>query len=149
MEVIVTKVSLDDFNLIAEDVHKGCFQEVRPKEMNRFDYALLTSTEQHGLTSYATILEHDAESAYMQHGGTFHPDNGFLTSKSYMKMIDWLKEKYPVITTRIFNTNKPMLRLADRAGFLIHGVEYYKDSENFKGGVLLCLNLENEQFYKE
>jgi hypothetical protein len=142
MEVTVTKVSLEEFNVIAEDVHKGCFQEMRPKEMNRFDYALLTSTEKNGLTSYSTILEHDSASAYMQHGGTFHPDNKMLTTKSYLKMIEWLKGHYPVLTTRIFNWNVSMIKLALQAGFLIHGVEYYHDTENFKGGILLNLKLE-------
>lgn len=146
MDVSVAQVSRDEFNKIAEEVHLGCFSEYRPKDMNRFNFALLASSQEKGLTAYATVLEHDSESAYMQHGGCFHPDNKMLTTKSYLKMIEWLKMKYPVVTTRIFNWNIPMIKLALQAGFLIHGVEYYKESENFKGGVLLCLHLESEHF---
>ena len=149
MNLTIEPVEKDEFNKIAEDAHWGCFKDFRPKEMNRFNYALLTKSEDKGLTSYCTILEHDAESAYMQHGGSFHPDNKLLTTKSYLSMIEYLKKKYPVITTRIFNWNVPMLKLALQAGFLIHGVEYYKESPNFKGGVLLCLNLESDHFTKE
>lgn len=146
MNVYVEKVMKDDFDKIAEEVHYGCFNEYRPKEMNRFNYALLAHSQDQGLTAYATVLEHDAESAYMQHGGTFHPNSKMLTTKSYLEMVAWLKKHYPVITTRIFNWNIPMLKLALQAGFLIHGVEYYKESPNFKGGILLCLNLESEHF---
>ena len=142
MEVIVTKVSRDEFNVISEDVHKGCFQEIRPKEMSRISYALLTSTEEKGLTSYATVIEHDSLSAYMQHGGTFYPDNKMLTTKSYFKLIEFLRFHYPVITTRIFNWNVAMIKLALQAGFLITGVEFDQDADGFKSGVLLNLKLE-------
>lgn len=141
MEINVFPVSLEEFNQIAEQVHRAVFQDERPASMNKFDYALLCETPQKELTAYATILEHDAESAYMQHGGAL-TKNSLLTVKSYFLMIEWLKKKYPVITTRIFNDNIAMLNMAMRAGLRIHGVEYYKETPNFKGGILLCLNLE-------
>jgi RimJ/RimL family protein N-acetyltransferase len=147
MSVMVEKLSLDEFNKVAEAAHLTFFGEDRPKEFNRFDYALVCHTEEKGLITYSTILEHDAESAYMQHGGAFpNVINGPFTVRGYNKMVDFLKERYPVITTRIFNDNIPMIKLALSVGFKIHGVEYYVESPNFKGGILLCLSLENKEF---
>lgn len=123
----------------------ACFKEERDPDFDRYDYAIICNNEKRDILAYATILEHDARSAYMQHGGTFST-NGLITVKSYMLIIDWLKKKYPILTTRIFNTNVPMLKLALQAGFLIHGVEYYPDNNNFKGGVLLCLHMESDYF---
>ena len=148
MGIGVEKVTAEDFAKIAKDAHLACFNEDRPADFNRFDYALVCHRDHENLTAYATILEHDANSAYMQHGGTFS-DNGMLTVKSYLLMIEWLKRNYGAITTRIFNDNIPMLKLALTAGLQIHGIEYYKDSDNFKGGVLLCLSMESEYFNEQ
>jgi len=142
MNIGVEKIPADEFAKIARNAHLSCFREDRPDEFNRFDYALVCHREHEILTAYSTILEHDAESAYMQHGGTFS-ENGMLTVKSYLLMLEWLKSQYPVITTRIFNDNIPMLKLALAGGFKIHGIEYYKESANFKGGILLCLSMES------
>jgi len=144
MGVGVEKLSANKFAEIARNAHLSCFNEDRPDEFNRYDYALVCHRDHEALTAYATILEHDADSAYMQHGGTFS-DNGMLTVKSYLLMIAWLKAHYPVITTRIFNDNIPMLKLALTAGLRIHGIEYYKESVDFKGGVLLCLKMEGHR----
>jgi hypothetical protein len=142
-DVVVEKISAKDFEPLARDAHLVCFGDDRPADFNRFDYALIVHTTGDRLTAYSTILEHDADSAYMQHGGTLTEDK-LLTVKSYLMMIKWLKERYPVITTRIFNDNIAMLKLAMQAGLRIHGVEYYNETKHFKGGILLNLKMENE-----
>lgn len=140
----VKQINPDQFKPIAKEAHLVCFKEDRPDDFNRYDYVLVCEAHDK-LTGYATILEHDQKSAYMQHGGAL-TDNQLLTVKSYFLMIDWLKKKYPIICTRIFNYNIPMLNLAMRAGLRICGVEYFKETPNFKSGVLLSLYLEQEEF---
>jgi hypothetical protein len=139
-DVTLEKLSIDEFSKIAENVHLGAFGEIRPASFNRFNYALVCTSEAKGLTAYSTIIEHDAESAYMQHGGTFLKKNeAFMTVRSYLMMIGFLKENYKLITTRIFNDNLPMIKMALEAGFMITGCESLKE------GTLLCFRLESDR----
>lgn len=143
MNIELQVVPRDEFSKIDSLVHKACFGEDRPSDFNRYDYALICrNIDKDILTAYATILEHDSETAYMQHGGALSDDR-MATVKSYLMMIKWLKEKYEVITTRILNTNTAMLKMAMQAGFLIHGVESYpKETRNHRCGTLLSLHIE-------
>lgn len=142
MNISLEQVSREEFGKISSDAHMVCFETSRPASFERYDYALVCYDEQK-LTAYSTILEYDAETAYMQNGGAL-TKNGLKTVRSYLMMIEWLKKKYPVITTKISNTNNPMLKLAIQAGFLIHGVEYYNETENFRKNILLCLKIEHD-----
>lgn len=146
MNVSLEVVDKDNFLKISEKIHAVCFKEERPKDFERFNFALVCSNEDRGMTAYSTILEFDAESAYMQNGGTFPDTPKFLTVKSYFMMVNWLKRKYPVITTRIFNYNKPMINMAMKAGFDIIGVESYRETPNYKGGTLLSLSMESDLY---
>lgn len=146
MSVTLEVVNPEEFSKLGEKIHEVCFKENRPSDFNRFDYSIVCHNDKHGLTAYSTILELDAETAYMQHGGTFPDTPKLLTVKSYMMMVEFLKKKYPVLVTRIFNDNVAMIKLALTAGFKIHGVEYYNETPNFKGGILLNLNMESEYF---
>lgn len=144
MRVDLEKVSAEDYRKLGPKIHGVVFNESRPEDFDRIDFAILCHTEKHGLTAYATIIEADAETAHMQHGGTFPDTPKILTVKSYLLMIEYLKKNYPVLTTKIFNTNIAMIKLALTAGFLINGVEYFEETKNFKGGVLLNFMMESD-----
>lgn len=122
---------------ISESVHKYSFGLERPKDFDRISYALLVKKDQE-LAGYATIVELDAESAYMQHGGNFpSTEKTPLTLRTYVMMVNYLKEKYKNVSTRVWNKNKGMLKLAWAGGFVVTGCEVNKS-----GQLYLVLDLE-------
>lgn len=135
----VEKVSYMEWNKLAEAAHKIAFGEERPAWMNTFDFAIVCF-EDEKILSYATIIEMDKNTAYMQHGGAMPSTKGSTRSYlTYEKTIEFLKANYRRITTRIQNTNIPMLKFAMKQGLLIHGVDYYP------GEIFLHLRWEREQ----
>lgn len=129
--MVVNKLSQSEWMQYAEEAHRICFNESGYKALETADFALLV-TEDDKLICYTTIKINDAETCYMQWGGAFPDSKGTVSSfKGYLQMIDKLKSEYKYITTRIENTNTPMLKFAMKAGFLICGVR------SFKGAVLL------------
>jgi hypothetical protein len=121
----VEKVSYLEWNKLAENAHKIAFQEVRPSWMNTFDFALVCFDEDQ-IMAYATVIEMDKQTAYMQHGGAMPNVKGTTkTLKTYRAIIDNLKANYKRITTRIENKNVPMLKLAMHEGLLINGCDCY------------------------
>lgn len=139
---MMEKVSLEEFKKLSKEIHYASFNEHRPSDLETFDYAMVCYNDRNKITAYSTIIEHDAESAYMQHGGTFPDIAKFEVVKSYLLMVKFLKEKYKYISTRIYNDNIAMLKLAFTGGFLIHGIEYMKETADNAGGILLCLSQE-------
>lgn len=121
----VEKVSFQEWQILAGDAHKVCFNEIRPPDINTFDFAVVCFDEDK-ILSYVTIIEMDKETAYMQHGGAFpgtkNTTNSFLT---YHKTMTFLKEHYKRITTRIENKNVAMLKFAMKEGLLINGCDCY------------------------
>lgn len=140
MDIFVEQVSREEFLKISKDVHLGAFFEHREPDFERLNYALVCHDSHDKLTAYATIIEHDADSAYMQHGGCFSDVEKFKTVKSYLLMMNYLKGKYKTITTRIFNENIAMLKLAFTAGLRVIGVEYSAGSDS--PSILLHLRLD-------
>lgn len=118
-------MSREMFSDIAESAHMICFKEVRPRAFNTFDFALLAD-DNTGPLAYATCIEMDAESVYMQHGGAFPSSEGTVKVKrAYGKIIDELRGKYKRASTRIQNTNVPMLKLAMSEGFIVNGIDCF------------------------
>jgi hypothetical protein len=113
--------------------HKVVFGEDRDPLMNRIDYGLVVFGDDVPC-GYATVIEVDKETAYMQHGGAFPSvSKSIYAIKCYQMIIKWLKERYKIITTKIFSTNIPMLKLAFSVDLIINGAEI------FDGKVLLNL----------
>jgi len=111
--------------------HMLVFNEFRPSEMNRIDYALVIMDEDKPL-GYMTIREVDSETCYIQYGGAFHDTkNSTMSFKAYNMLIDWLSNKYKMCTTLIENSNLVMLKFAMKVGFKIIGLR------NFKNQILL------------
>lgn len=130
-------VSKEDWRKMSQAAHKYSFGNTRSADMDRIDYALVIKKDDE-LCCYATIIEIDKESAYMQHGGNFRPAEGsVITLRGYLMMLNYLKENYKHVSTRIFNKNKAMLKLAWAGGFTIVGCEVNKVGELY-----LVLDLE-------
>lgn len=135
----ISKLSRSEWSGLSENVHKYSFGVERPPDMDRIDYALVVRKDEEELCGYATIIELDAESAYMQHGGNFEASRGStLTLKTYLSIIEFLSRNYKNVSTRIFNQNRAMIKLALTAGFLICGVDVSRE-----GKVYLVLELEH------
>lgn len=130
-------LSPTEWATISESVHKYSFGLDRPKDFDRISYALLVKKDQE-MACYATVVELDGESAYMQHGGNFpSTEKTTLTLRAYIMMVNYLREKYKNVSTRIWNKNKSMLKLAWAGGFVITGCEVNKI-----GQLYLVLDLE-------
>ena len=127
--MILHKVDIEAWNDIAEKAYLSVFNSDRPTAMNTFDYALFVTDDDDKPVCYTTCLEFDSESIYMQHGGAFpEAQKTVKTARGYHLMIAFLREHYKQATTRILNINRPMLRLADSAGFVINGVDVHGEA---------------------
>lgn len=117
------RVSLDEWNKLSESAHLAVFKERRPPWMNTFDYALFVEEASVPMT-YATCIEFDSESVYMQHGGAFPPaEKSIKAYRGYQLIMEYLRKCYLRASTRIQNTNLKMLHMAMKEGFLINGVD--------------------------
>lgn len=120
----IHRLAADEWNHLSESAHMICFKEVRPPDFNTCDFALLVTDENDVPVSYATILEIDKKSAYMQHGGAFPSVAKTVhVARSYHLIMAYLKENYTCISTRILNKNKAMLKLAMSADLIINGLD--------------------------
>lgn len=132
----VEQVGKPEWDKLAANAHLISFEEKRPPEFNRFHYALVCCDDNQ-IYTYATIIEMDQDSAYMQHGGAMPSSKGtVLVKRCYSMVIAWLKLRYKRISTRISNQNLPMLKLAMSEGLRVIGCDLYPD------GIFLHLNLE-------
>ena len=121
-----------EWEKLSEQAHLISFGETGRADLDRVDFAILAVDEQNQPAGYFTFYEHDKETLYMQHGGAFpNYAKSVHVYKGYSKVIDWARSKYKFVTTKIENTNAPMLKLAAKAGFKIVGVS------NFKNKILL------------
>ena len=123
---------------LSEKAHASSFGDLRPRELERIDFALIVSDEKRPL-GYVQCIEMDAETIYWQLGGMFeYAKNSPRVVPVYLSLIRWTLERYKRITTRIQNINVRMLHLAMKMGFLIVG------TYSFKGALYLELLLEGE-----
>lgn len=125
--MILHQVLPQQFAQLAPAVHAAVFKE-RPRQTyeNRYNYALVVALDDQ-MIAYSTIIEMDDETAYMQHGGALPESKGTIKAKrAYTLMIEWLKSKYKRISTRIQNTNVPMIKFALSEGLIIDGCFCYE-----------------------
>lgn len=132
-------LSPKDWATISENVHKYSFGTERQPDFDRISYALLVKKDDE-LAAYATVIELDKESCYMQHGGNFpEVKYGPLTLRSYLMMVNYLRERYKNVSTRVWNRNRAMLKLTWAGGFTVTGCEV-----NRSGQLYLVLDLEQK-----
>lgn len=121
----VKKLSPEEWLILSEDAHLIAFNEKRPGDMDRIDYALMVEDE--GIPcGYLTARELDKESVYWQYGGAFPGTRS--TSRVvlvYEALINWTLERYERITTLVENTNVKYLKLAMHGGFRIIGCRMF------------------------
>jgi hypothetical protein len=129
MSLELKKLSPDEWAYLSESALKYSFGKDWPKEKNRVSYALIVEDNTSGdIMCYSTLIELDSESVYMQHGGNFPTAKGsVLTTRGYLMMVNYLRENYKSVSTRIWNKNKAMLKLAWAGGFVIQGLDLAQD----------------------
>ena len=138
-ETVVKRIEKHEWKAMAERAHLICFNEKRPAQMDRIDYALLNVRGTEAL-SYCTVRELDGESCYWQYGGAFPNTKGTATTfYNYRRYAQWcFNQGYKRVTTYIENTNVPMIKIALKVGFRIIGTRF------FKGHILVEFLLERE-----
>lgn len=108
----------------SESAHIEVFNEYRPRELERIDYALLaTSAAKDDIVGYVTVRELDNESAYWQFGGAVENMRSTpLVVAAYRGFIGKMKETgYKRVSTLVENQNVRYLRLAMAHGFRVIG----------------------------
>lgn len=134
--MILVKATPAEWSNYSEAAHAVVFNEHRPAEMDRIDYALIAEVD---LVPhlYMTCREFDSETVYISSGGAFPVCKGTPKSwQSFQLMLDYLKANYKRCTLLTVNDNFPMLKFALKAGFKTIGIRY------FNGYVLLEQYLE-------
>ncbi len=121
LEIIPAEDWKNDFS---EAMHRLVFNEIKPGDWDRIDFSMLfIDREQNTPIGYATVYELDKNNAYMQFGGALEKYRGKMcVYRCYQLGIQYLREKYKTVSTRIENKNKAMLKFAMREGFLIVGI---------------------------
>jgi hypothetical protein len=122
----VVKLSASEWADICETTMSYSFKDEHwPREKTRASFALVVQNSETKVPyCFSTLIEFDSESVYMQHGGSFLPADGTaLVGRGYGLMVSWLVENYKYISTRIWNKNSAMLKLAAKAGFVITGMQ--------------------------
>lgn len=126
----VDRVEKSEWSTLSEHAHSAVFQEIRPKEWDRIDYALL-AVEDGSLYGYCTVRELDSSSIYLQYGGAFPPAaKSVKVYRAYSAFLAYFAARYRNVTTLVQNTNVSYLKLAMAFGFRIIGVRFF-DGEIF------------------
>lgn len=116
----------------SENAHLATFGQVKPKEWDRIDFALLGVVDGTPM-GYMTCREFSHDTVYWQYGGSIpNVSRGTIWAfRLYEAFLAWHKERYKRCVTYIENTNSAMLRMAAKIGFIITGIR------NYHGDVLL------------
>lgn len=123
MKLSLERINSDEWKKFSESAHMIAFREVRTNDHDRIDYALIVRNEK-DICAYATLIEIDKKTVYMQHGGAMpNVEKSVNVIKCYFMIMNWLKEQYNYISTKVLNLNAPMIKLAMSAGLVITGVE--------------------------
>jgi len=123
-QIDVREISKDEWNKISYESHLLVFNEQKDRSKEKIDFALLATLQpEDKLMGYVTCKEMDSDHVYWQYGGIY-PDARYTkhTLSGYCMMLNYCGLKYKRITTLIENTNKPMLKLAAKANFIIVGI---------------------------
>jgi RimJ/RimL family protein N-acetyltransferase len=124
----IKKVSQQDWNMLSKDAHMISFGVIRDPSLDRISFALIAVDNQGEVSGYVTCVEMDSETLYWQHGGAMPEYAGTIyTIKGYSQFINWSREHYKRVSTKIENTNSAMLKLAMKLGFKIVGTHTFKN----------------------
>ena len=136
LEITAEKILPQHWANLEELSHQICFGEFRPSQLNRHHFVIGGFVNKE-LSGYYTCLEMDSETVYIQNGVAFpNFEKTSYVVQGYQKMLEALSMDYKRAWTRIKNTNRPMLKMAIAAGFLIVG------TYTFKNEILVELEIE-------
>ena len=135
----VEYVTKEKWEHVSEDAHKLAFGEIRPRDFDRMDFALVMVGTDEKAVGYATCREFDKYTLYLQYGGAFEK-NRHRNVGGYRELIGWIKSRdYKQAVTLVENDNIAYLKMAMHFGFRIIGCR------NFRGAILLELMLDLEE----
>ncbi|MBD2731124.1 hypothetical protein H6G96_33620 [Nostoc sp. FACHB-892] len=126
-DIEIKIISFTEFKKISEEIHQIVFQEYRPRELERIDFAILFFYQK-TLGGYMTFYEHNSEQIYIQFGGALPKfRNSPLIYKAYDQAIKQLLSQYSYLLTFVENNNIAMLKLALKTGWKIIGTRMTTD----------------------
>jgi hypothetical protein len=124
--ISIEKYNPEEWALVSENIHRGVFHREKPAAWDRISYVLVAYENSIPL-GYITIQEMNSDTAYLQFGGAFprlrHSHRVWLLFEMGLQP---LLSQYTKIFFLVENTNKPMLKLAHKSGFLITGVRVHQ-----------------------
>jgi len=124
--ITIRKIEKTEWDEVAEKAHLVMFNEARPKEMNRYDFALMAEIDGFPI-GYGLCREFDSETLYFGYGGCFPEFQKSTKAVSwYIEGVSWALQNYKRVTTFIENENVAMLRVAMHAGLRVIGVKIFK-----------------------
>ena len=123
----IRRVSNIEWEKYADQAHFVAFGETNRSRLDRIDFCILVVCKGE-VGGYITCKEMDSETCYIQYGAVF-PNfaKSVYVSPGYLEMIRHLTDRYQNVTTKVENTNFPMLKLAMKAGFTVVGTSKFKD----------------------
>lgn len=117
-----------EWKQLCAKAHLVTFGEKGREKLDRSDFALLVFGPGDELGGYFTCKEMDSETLYIQHGGVFPNFSKTVhVMKGYQLMINWAREHFKNVWTRIENKNTPMLKMALQVGFIPTGTTSFGD----------------------
>lgn len=121
----IVRYSSSEWSEVAETMHLSVFNEFRPSDLNRIDFALVVWNDKIPM-GYITCAEYDSKSIYIGYGGSLQ--KSFKNLFAYHMLLSYLKERYLRVNTLIENNNITMLKMALSSGFLVTGIRYFNGS---------------------
>lgn len=119
-------LSLEQWKVMSANAHALCFTDSQDPESLTCSYVLLVTDVDDTPIAYTTVLEINKSTAYMQHGGGMPHIRGTTSIMiAYQKVLEFLRNKYVRLSTRILNKNIRMLKLAMSQGLLITGMDAF------------------------
>jgi hypothetical protein len=101
--MIVQRLDSAKWSDLSEEAHLLCFNEKRDTSMDRIDFALLTTDGEKPL-AYMTCKELDAETVYLQYGGSFPETQG--TANSFRAYNQMLFRQKSLVTKELVHTSR-------------------------------------------
>ncbi len=128
--MICYKVEKEDFSGVITDTHKAVFGVALPDSFFRYDYALVTTSNDLPI-SYCLVKEQDEDSCEMTYGGTVPSARGLQSIKSFRSFVGFTLDHYKRVHIQVENKNFPMLKLALSEEFLVSGTRLAQDGRMF------------------
>lgn len=126
--ITLRQLNPKDWKHLSENAHMAGFQEVKDREKERIDYALLAIHEEaNSVAAYVTCKELDSENLYFQYGASVGDYRGsHIAGDSWCSFLEWTSHRYKRVSMLIENDNDKMLKMAFRSGLRVYGIRFFK-----------------------